>query len=69
MQPNNREVALLLLFLEQCLSDEIRCTFSMTNFFLIIPKSIFFDNDNLPINCKNADILAVDNFFDNIAHP
>ena len=27
------------------------------------------DNDNLPISCKNADISAVDNFFDNIAHP
>ena len=37
--------------------------------FSIIPKSIFSDNDNLPINCKNADISAVDNFFDNIAHP
>ena len=35
----------------------------------IIPKSIFFDNDNLPISCKNADISAIDNFFDNIAHP
>ena len=37
--------------------------------FSIIPKSIFSDNDNLPISCKNADISAVDNFFDNIAHP
>ena len=37
--------------------------------FSIIPKSIFFDNDNLPISCKNANISAVDNFFDNIAHP
>ena len=37
--------------------------------FLIIPKSIFFDNNNLPISCKNADISAADNFFDNIAHP
>ena len=27
------------------------------------------DNDNLPISCKNADISAVDNFSDNIAHP
>ena len=35
----------------------------------IIPKSIFPDNDNLPISCKNADLSAVDNFFDNIAHP
>ena len=30
---------------------------------------IFSDNDNLPISCKNAEISAVDNFFDNIAHP
>ena len=37
--------------------------------FSIIPKSIFSDNDNLPISCKNANIWAVDNFFDNIAHP
>ena len=37
--------------------------------FSIIPKSIFFDNDNLPISCKNADISAIDNFFDDIAHP
>ena len=35
----------------------------------IIPKSILFDNDNLPISCKNADISDADNFFDNIAHP
>ena len=39
------------------------------NNFSIIPKSIFSDNDNLLISCKNADLLAVDNFFDNIAHP
>ena len=37
--------------------------------FSIIPKSIFSDNDNLPISCKNAYLSAVDNFFDNIAHP
>ena len=37
--------------------------------FSIIPESIFFDNNNLPISCKNADISAIDNFFDNIAHP
>ena len=37
--------------------------------FSIIPKSIFFDNDNLQISCKNADISAIDNFFDNIAQP
>ena len=30
--------------------------------FSIIPKSIFSDNDNLPISCKNADLSAVDNF-------
>ena len=69
MQPNNRAVAPLLFFLEQYLSDEIRCTFSITIIFLIIRKSIFFDNDNLPISCKNADISAVDIFFENIAHP
>ena len=28
-----------------------------------------FDNDNFSISCKNADLSAVDNFFDNIAHP
>ena len=37
--------------------------------FSIIPKYIVSDNDNLPISCKNANISAVDNFFDNIAHP
>ena len=37
--------------------------------FSIIPKSIFSDNDNLPISSKNAEISPVDNFFDNIAHP
>ena len=37
--------------------------------FSIIGKSIFSDNDNLPISCKNADLSAVDNFFDNITHP
>ena len=37
--------------------------------FSIIPKSIFSDNNNLPISCKNADISSVDNFFHNIAHP
>ena len=37
--------------------------------FSIIPKSIFFDNDNLPIRFKYADISTVENFFDNIAHP
>ena len=29
----------------------------------------FSDNDNLPISCENDNISAVDNFFDNIAHP
>ena len=28
-----------------------------------------FDSDNFSISCKNADLSAVDNFFDNIAHP
>ena len=28
-----------------------------------------FDKDNFLISCKNADLSAVDNFFDNIAHP
>ena len=28
-----------------------------------------FDNDNFSKSCKNADLSAVDNFFDNIAHP
>ena len=28
-----------------------------------------FDNDNFSISCKNVDLSAVDNFFDNIAHP
>ena len=37
--------------------------------FSIIPKSIFSDNNNLPISSKNAEISAVDNVFDNIAHP
>ena len=37
--------------------------------FLIITKSIFFDIDNLPITWKNADISAINDFFDNIAHP
>ena len=31
--------------------------------FSIIPKSIFSDNDSLPISCKNADLSAVNNFF------
>ena len=37
--------------------------------FSIIPKSIFSDNDNLPISCKNTEISAVDNFFANITYP
>ena len=28
-----------------------------------------FNNDNFSISCKNADLSAVDNFFDNIGHP
>ena len=39
------------------------------NNFSIIPKSIFSDNDNLPISCKNTEISAVDNFFANITYP
>ena len=55
--------------MEQYLSDQNQLHIFDNNNFSIIPKSIFFDNDNLPISCKNADLLAVDNFFDNIAHP
>ena len=54
--------------MELYLSDHQLHIFDNDN-FLIIPKSIFFDNDNLPISSKNAEISAVDNFFDNIAHP
>ena len=38
------------------------------NNFSIIPKSIFSDNDNLPISCKNDDRLAII-FFDYSATP
>ena len=55
--------------MEQYLSDQNQLHILDNNNFLIIPKSIFSDNDNLPISCKNAEISAVDNFFDNIAHP
>ena len=56
-------------YMEQYLSDRNQLHIFDNDNFSIIPKSIFSDNDNLPISCKNADISAVDNFFDNIAHP
>ena len=55
--------------MEQYLSDQNQLHIFDNDNFSIIPKSIFSDNDNLPISCKNAEISAVDNFFDNIAHP
>ena len=55
--------------MEQYLSDRNQLHIFDNDNFSIIPKSIFSDNYNLPISCKNADLLAVDNFFDNIAHP
>ena len=55
--------------MEQYLSDQNQLHIFDNNNFSIIPKSIFSDNDNLPISCKNTEISAVDNFFDNIAHP
>ena len=55
--------------MEQYLSDRNQLHIFDNDNFSIIPKSIFSDNDNLPISCKNADLSAVDNFFDNIAHP
>ena len=55
--------------MEQYLSDRNQLYIFDNNNFSIIPKSIFSDNDNLPISCKNANLSAVDNFFDNIAHP
>ena len=55
--------------MEQYLSDRNQLHIFDNDNFSIIPKSIFSDNDNLPISCKNAEISAVDNFFDNIAHP
>ena len=61
------------LFLEQCfqlsLSDEIGGTFFDINNFLIIPKYIFFDIDNLPIIWKMPIYRLSIIFFDNIAHP
>ena len=56
-------------YMEQYLSDRNQLHIFDNDNFSIIPKSIFSDNDNLPISCKNAEISAVDNFFDNIAHP
>ena len=55
--------------MEQYLSDRNQLHIFDNDNFLIIPKSIFSNNDNLPISFKNANISAVDNFFDNIAHP
>ena len=55
--------------MEQYLSDRNQLHIFDNDNFSIIPKSIFSNNDNLPISCKNANISAVDNFFDNIAHP
>ena len=46
--------------MEQYLSDQNQLHNFDNNNFLIIPKSIFSDNDNLPISCKNADLSAVD---------
>ena len=61
------------LFLEQCfhlsLSDEIGCTFFDVDNFLIIPKCIFLVIDNLLTTWKYADFSAVNNCFNNIAHP
>ena len=56
-------------YMEQYLSDRNQLHIFDNDNFSIIPKSIFSDNVNLPISCKNAEILAVDNFLDNIAHP
>ena len=56
-------------YMEQYLSDQNQLHIFDNDNFSIIPKSIFSDIDNLPISCKNADLSAVDNFFDNIAHP
>ena len=56
-------------YMEQYLSDQNQLHIFDNDNFSIIPKSIFSDNDNLPISCKNAEISAADNFFDNIAHP
>ena len=55
--------------MEQYLSDRNQLHIFDNDNFSIIPKSIFSNNGNLLISCKNADISAVDNFFDNIAHP
>ena len=55
--------------MEQYLSDQNQLHIFDNDNFSIIPKYIVSDNDNLPISCKNANISAVDNFFDNIAHP
>ena len=56
-------------YMEQYLSDRNQLHIFDNNNFSIIPKSIFSDNDNLPISCKNTEISAVDNFFANITYP
>ena len=48
--------------MEQYLSDRNQLRIFDNDNFSIIPKSIFFDNDNLLISCKNVDISAIDNF-------
>ena len=64
-----REAYIYGIYMEQYLSDRNQLHIFDNDNFSIIPKSIFSDKDNLPISCKNAEISAVDNFFDNIAHP
>ena len=55
--------------MEQYLSGQNQLHIFDNDNFSIIPKSFFSDNDNLPISSKNAEISAVDNFFNNMAHP
>ena len=50
-------------YMEQYLSDRNQLHIFDNDNFSIIPKSIFFDNDNLPISFKDANISAIDNFF------
>ena len=63
---------LSFLFLEQCfqldLLGEIGCKFFDIDNLMIITKWFFY-NDNLSITLKNAALAAVNNSFDNIAHP
>ena len=49
-------------YMEQYLSERNQLHIFDNNNFSIIPKSIFFDNDNLSISFKIADISAIDNF-------